>query len=84
MNAGVLTGKLLPRGPPPESYTERDMVRFLRSFSSDHEAWTLENEDQNNVQVRQILSEMDGSLDKIALRILSRTGESSIVDGMLR
>ncbi|OAL26628.1 hypothetical protein AYO20_09969 [Fonsecaea nubica] len=67
VNAGVLAGKPVPRGPPPESYTERDMIQFLRSFSSDHDAWTLENEDQNNIQVRQILSEMDGSLGWIRL-----------------
>jgi hypothetical protein len=72
VNAGVLSGKK-PRGPPPDSYTVKDMVRFLRSFSSDHDGIDLgdlrpsDPDHQNDMQIRKILSEMDGSLGWVRL-----------------
>lgn len=46
------------------------MLRFLQSFSSDHEAWTNEklgHQGANSMQVRKIISDMDGSLGWIRL-----------------
>lgn len=37
MRAGALSGTALPRSPPLESYTAKDMIQLLRSFSSDGE-----------------------------------------------
>jgi hypothetical protein len=70
VNAGVLSGKPLPQGPPPDSYTLKDMVLFLRSFSSDYDGIDLDDlkpSGPNDMQTCKILAEMDGSLGWIRL-----------------
>jgi hypothetical protein len=83
VNAGMLSGKPLPRGPPPDSYTLKDMVLFLRSSSSDHAEIDLgslrpsDPDDRNDMQIRNILSEMDGSLGRIRLNRTDNTVQAS-------
>ncbi|KIW84474.1 hypothetical protein Z517_03724 [Fonsecaea pedrosoi CBS 271.37] len=70
VNASVLNGKSLPEGPPPEPYTLDDMLRFLRSFSSDHDTRNQKGKDDqapNTTESCKILSDMDGSLGWIRL-----------------
>jgi hypothetical protein len=67
VNAGALNGSPLPLGPPPESYTLKDMIQFLRSFSSDQkikgnvELGIADPNHEYNSQIYNILSDMDGS-----------------------
>lgn len=66
-------GASLPLGLPPDPYTKEDMTCFLKSFAPDldpgpvKEAWPSDFERQNNSSIRDILSEMDGSLGWIRL-----------------
>jgi hypothetical protein len=66
VNAGVSSGGALPTGPPPESYTLKDMTRFLRSFSSDQRVQD-NREFGHDSQIKNILSDMDGSCGWVRL-----------------
>ena len=71
ITTGILRNALESRNPiseapPPDPYTVGDMLRFLPSFSSDHDAWTMENLNHEEIN-RKILSDMDGGLRRIRL-----------------
>jgi hypothetical protein len=66
VNAGVSSGGALPTAPPPESYTLKDMTRFLRSFSSDQRVQD-NREFGHDSQIKNILSDMDGSCGWVRL-----------------
>ena len=67
VNAGSLSGSALPLDPPSESYIVKDLIRFLRSFSSDQkgkgngELGRAEPNHKYDSQIYNILSDMDSN-----------------------